>query len=365
MLNLDELTELYRELRHERVLSVFLDGRTRDFSERNLWRKRLEQHVSEARKRLNGTNPEEDAAFGRALARIETGLAEFKQFLPDRGWVGFATEDRLVHGRPIRVPVQDLVRWEDGIRVAPYVRALKQDRLVVGALVDSRRVRLFEYRDGELSEPKNLLADSFAGDLTDVSISKRATGHSGVRGETATDVAQRLTGVEFERMLKQLMEVLASRVGQSGLLVIGGTHEAVAAAAHGLPASLRGRVIERPQTSLDLSEAEAREFLEAAASELNQAIQGKLLGEVIDEARSGRKGALGPEAVDRALHEGRVDTLLLSRNYIRSNPDHADHLVGVAFEHHGEVEELSVEGAERLDAEGRGVAARLRYVIEG
>jgi peptide subunit release factor 1 (eRF1) len=103
--------------------------------------------------------------------------------------------------------------------------------------------------------------------------------------------------------------------------------------------------------------------VEAAASKLNQSLQEQELAEVVDLARSGGKGALGADPVLKALKESRVDTLFLSRGFIRANPEYADHLVGAAFEQHAEVEELSYEGAERLDTEGEGVAARLRYTI--
>lgn len=363
MLNHEELVDLYRELREQNVLSVYLDGKTNDFSERKLWRRRLEHEVSEARKRLNGTAPDEGGAFDGALGRVKEALEDFDQFLPDRGWVGFATPERLVLAQALRVPMPDLVRWEEGIRVAPYVRALKQERPVACVLVDSQHARVFEYRDGTLGEEIDLIAETFIDDLTDVNVSKRAASHTGVRGKTGKDAAQRYLEVGSERMMKELMKLVGERTGTHGLLVIGGTPEAIARAANHLPNELQSRSIQRPSMNLELSDAQVREEVESAASQLNQSMQEDLLDHVLDQARSGGKGALGPEAVEKALREGRVDTLLLSRNFIRANGDYADHLVGAAFEHHGDVEELSNEGAERLDTEGQGTAARLRYVI--
>ncbi len=363
MLNRDDLVELYRNLRQEKVLSVYLDGKTNDFSERNLWRRRLEKEVSEARRALDGEDPGKNGEFDRAFKHVERALDNYDQFIPDRGWVGFSNSDGLVYGESVRVPMPDLVRWETGIRVAPYVRALKQDRPVVTALVDSRRARIFKYRGGQLGEPENLNAETFLGDLTDTNVSKRAGGHTGVRGETGTDAAQRFLGVGSERMMKKLMERVGERVGPDGLLVLGGTPEAVSAAQSHLPVALKRRSIEAPSLRLEASDAEVRDALEKAASELNQAMQAELLDEVINQARAGGRGALGPEEVKKAAQEGRVDILLLSRNFINVNPDYADHLVGAAFEQHGDVEELSADGAERLDSAGEGVAARLRYVL--
>jgi hypothetical protein len=362
MLTREELVQLYRDLRQEKVLSVYLDGRAHDFSERHLWRRHLEHELAEARKMVNGSGDDPDA-FGKAFSRVKEALDEYDQFLPERGWVGFATPDRLVYGGPVRVPMPDLVRWENGLRVAPYVRALKQERLVVGVVVDSRRARIFNYRDGTLGEPENLLAETFLGDLSDMNVSKRATSHSGVRGKTATDAAQRFLGVGSDRMVKALVDRIADAAGDEGMVVVGGNVEAVAAVMGHLPQSLEKRTIQRTALVFEMSDAEARDEIEQAASELNQRVQEELLGEVVDQARSGGKGALSPEAVRKALGEGRVDTLLLSRSFIGANPEFADHLVGAAFEQHGEVEELSGTGGERLDSDGQGVAARLRYTL--
>ncbi len=362
MLTHDELVDLYRNLRQKPVLSVYLDGKATDFAERKAWRRRLDQQVSDARKRVNGEGGEA-AAFDRALDEIQDSLADFDNFLPDRGWVGFATDEGLVHAGAVRVPMPDLVRWENGIRVAPYVRALKQERLVLAILVDSRRARIFEYRGGSLEEPENLNAETFLGDLTDVNVSKRPTAHSGVRGKTGTDAAQNYLGVGSERMIKKLTDRVMERAGTQAHVVLGGSQEAVNQLRDHLPQQVRDRAIERTHLRVEMTEAEVRDALEQAASELNQSIQERLLADVVDLARSGGRGALGVDAVEKALKEARVDTLFLSRGFIRANPDFADHLVGAAFEQHAEVEELSTDAASRLDTEGEGVAARLRYTL--
>jgi len=360
MLTHDELVEVYRTLRSSPVLSIYLDGRDNDFSERKAWRRRLDHLVEEARAPLSGDALRD---FEAALGKIQDSLSGFDNFLPDRGWVGFATPESLVHGSAVRVPMPDLVRWEPGIRVAPYVRALKQERPVVGVLVDSRRARIFGYREGVIRELEDLHSDTFLGDLSDTNMSRRASSSSGVRGETATDAARTLLQVGSERLFKHLSERLVDVVGRTGQLVLGGPHEAVGHLRDHLPAGLRDRSTERAGLYLEMSEAEVRGALEASASALNQANQAKLLSEVVDLARSGGKGALGAAPVESALRENRVDTLLLSRGFIAANSDLADHLVGAAFEQGAEVEEVSGEAAPRLDSEGQGVAARLRYTV--
>jgi hypothetical protein len=360
MLTHDELVDIYRSLRATPVLSVYLDGRDNDFSERKAWRRRFDHLVEAARAQLGADSVGD---FDAALGKIQGALSGFDNFLPDRGWVGFATAEGLVHGSAVRVPMPDLVRWEPGIRVAPYVRALKQERPVLGVLVDSRRARIFGYREGVVQEVEDLHSDLDLGDLSDTNMSRRGTGSSGVRGETATDAARNFLQVGEERLLKHLAERIVESVGRQGHLVLGGPHEAVGHLRDHLSSAIRDRSIERAGLHLEMSEAEVRAAIEAAATELSQASQARLLSEVIDLARSGGKGALGSAPVDSVLRENRVDTLLLSRGFIAENGEIADHLVGAAFEQGAEVEEVSGEAAARLDAEGQGVAARLRYTL--
>ncbi|MEX0979996.1 MAG: hypothetical protein WDZ89_02810 [Gemmatimonadota bacterium] len=363
MLTHTELVELYRELRDEKVLSIYVDGTVTEFSEKNVWRKRLEHQIAEARKSVNGAAKDEEA-FKKALALLQGELEEVDRFIPGRGWVGFATPDRLCYAKPVQVPMPDLARWERGIRVAPYVRALKQERVVVTILLDSRRARIFRYQDAELHEPEDLLAETFMGDLSDVNVSKRGTNRSGVRGKTGTDASQTVLEVSEDRLHKKLMEVVTEMVGSRGFLVIGGTPEAVSRAAQEVPKSMAPRVAERPSLRVEMTNAELKPAVEEAASAITQSMQDHLLEDVLNLAGSGGRGSIGKVHTEQALREQRVETLLLSRSFIQADPEYADRCVGTAFEQQAEVEELSNRGAERLDREGDGIAARLRYVIQ-
>lgn len=361
MLSHDQLLSLYRNLKDTRVLTVFLDGGTHDFSKKHMWKRRLEQVVGEARSGMLGADPEELRAFERAAGRIAEALGQFGAFIPDRAWAGFATADELAYSGLVHVPMSDSARWADGISVSAYVRALKQDRTVVMALVDSRRARLAEYRDGVMTELPDLIADRDVGEMSDENMSKRAGTHSGVRGETDTDHAQRLVRIHEERMLKELAQHLTRKAGKDGMVVVGGTPEVISHAISHLPSELQKRTLGRPSMAWHMTDAELVTELEAAASELYASLQYELLSGVIDQAKSGGRGLLGSEAVEGAIESGQVDTLLLSRTFVRTNPTAADRLVGAALEMSSHVEELSLQGADRLDNEAGGVAARLRY----
>jgi hypothetical protein len=360
MLNHEKLMELYRELRHQKVLSVYLDVDQHDPAERNKWRIRLEHEVSRRRKELNGSDGER-GSFDQAWERLRMRLEGFDAFMPDRGWVGFATPDRVWYAENVPVQMPDGVYWEEGIRVAPYVRGLKQSRPVVVVVADSRRARIFRYHGGDVAELQDCRADTFMGDLTDVNMSKRAMSHTGVRGETSTDAGKRALDISSGRMFRHVAEIATGLVGSVGFLILGGVTETVARALSEFPKHLHPRIIDAPTLYVEIGDAELKETVESAASELTRRYQMELLETVIESAGPGGRACVGRDDTLRALQEMRVDTLLLSRTLIRSEPERADECVGAALAQGASVEELSDDGAERLDALGGGMAARLRY----
>lgn len=362
MLTQDRLVELYRDLKERKVLSIYVDGKAHDPANRRAWRTRVEHQLSEVRRSLGVEGAEGDASEVESAARHLLGaLDQYQAFLPDRGWVGFATPDRSWHAETVPVPMPDLVAWEQGIRAAPYVRALKQARPVVVVMADRRRGRIFTYRDGQLAETDDLLADRDLGDLSDTNVSKRATVYSGTGGETATDAAQRMLDISAERLVKLAVERVADRAGREGLVVVGGVPETASQVLQHLPKGLRERAVEVPGLHVEMSDAEVKRKAEEAATGVTRTLQQAMADAIVDLARSGGKGVLGDHHTAKALVERRVETLALTRNFIRAHPDRADHLVGTAFEQGAEVEELSGPGADRLDQEGDGVGARLRW----
>jgi peptide subunit release factor 1 (eRF1) len=162
------------------------------------------------------------------------------------------------------------------------------------------------------------------------------------------------------RLQEQIVALLKEQAGSDGFIVLGGTTEVVSALSKQTEA-FGDRRLERVSMSLDHTLAQVKSHMEEAASEITRRVQTRLLDQVVDAARSGGKGCLGIQATKEALREARVDTLLMSRTLMQRDPDLADHFVGAAFEQGALVEELSEDGATRLDAAGEGVAARLRY----
>lgn len=361
MLTQNELVDLYRNLQGTKVLSVYLDADQTDPANRGVWRTVLEGEVARVSRSLNG----HEDMFQQAWARVEKELRGAETgFLPGRGFVAFATADELAYVEQLPISTRTLVRWEDGIRAAPYIRALKQQRPITVVLADKVHARIFTYQGAELVEEEGTEADTDLGDLSDVGVRKSPSRNSGVRGETSTDQAQRVLEESTDRMLKGLVSELDSKVTDDGLLILGGTPEVVRTLGQMLPKRLQDRSTEQPSLHLRLSLNELRDAVRQIASDFTAARQMELVQEVLDAARAGGNGTYGPEDTEKALREMRVDMLLLSRDFVWDRSDYADKCVGTAFSQGATVVEVGGAAGERLQEEGGGIAARLRYRLQ-
>lgn len=361
MLTRDQLAELFRALQQEKVLTVYVDGVETDPARRRVWRTRLTQELEREEHRLQRADSDELDGFKLAQGHLIRELEGYQASLPSKGWVGFATADGLRHSETLPVQVPNLVRWEYGPRVAPYIRGLKQLRPMAIALVDSRRSRIFLYTEGRVEEVDDFRADTFLGDLLDPAAPQRTGRYSGARGETATDAAQRYLGEGTSRMLRRVREVCGELIRPDGFLLIGGDQEALAALRPMLPKKLDRRILENPSLFVEMSVPEVKAAAAEGASTLSKLRQNSLLDQITEQTYSGGNGCLGAEETVRALREGRVDILALSRGFVEASPDLADECVSTAFQQGADVRVFSGEPANRLDAEGGGVGARLRY----
>jgi hypothetical protein len=359
MMTLSALDELRVQLKGQMVLSAYIAAGQHSPTERSHWRILLQQQL-DSLGAASGKSPE----FDRARALLEADLARFRGFLPGAGWVAYATADKLWSCEQVPAPVPDLVRWRRGMVLAPYLRVLKQARPVVLALVDSKRARLFLYQAGHALEPVDSRADTFIDDLTDRNMSKRAATHSGVRGATATDAADRVLHVEMERMLKQVAAEVLTLAGRDGLVVIGGPTAAVSALQHLLLDRLGDRLTVDESTFMAVSDTAARATIERCVSALSHRLQHKAVTQILDGVGSTGRGAVGLQDTAAAVAVGQVEALLLTRRFLHEHEADAEHLIARTLELGGRADEVTGEAAELLETRGEGVAARLRFAAQ-
>lgn len=360
MLTRRELGDLARLHEGEPVLSVYIARDSSDPGNRGAWKLGFDGALSTIRAELERDSSADLSAFDRASALVKAALDSFGRVLPYEGWSAFATSEELLHAEGLPFAPPDLVRWREGIYTAPYVRALKSARPVVMAVLDGWHARLFEYLDGRMSQANELSADRWSVDTSDVRGSKRATTTTGMRGLTRTEYAQKIMDADSKRLRKQVVESIVHLAGEAGGVALCGTPKATAAVRKELDEKLPGRVVEISEPSFDSTDAELAAGAATAASELTKTRQARLL-EICAQAPD--HGSIGWKRTYRALAAGAVDTLLVARRLIESNPDDAERLVRLALAQGADVEELGDEIGARLWPEAEGVAARLRFNV--
>lgn len=360
MMSRDVVVRINQELAETKVLSVYLNAEETDPAARRAWRIRLNGMLKALEEEMADASREERSAVRSAAAIIDQELERYDGLLPERGWVGFATPDRLWHAAPSAAPMPDLVRWKDGAHVAPYLRALKQSRPVLAVVSDRRRARMFVYLHGELREDEVLWSDAALADGSAAGSSKRAATRSGMRGEPRGDAARRSEEVSSQRLLRDVVQAVSEPLNTGHLLVVAGNPETTANLLRALPERVRERSIETPGVHMEATHAELKEAIDAAASALSTRLQRALVDEVLEGTRSAGRACLGREQTERALEAGAVDTLILSRAFSHAQPDVAEILVDRAFDQGATVEEISDVAGGELDREG-GIGARLRF----
>jgi hypothetical protein len=262
---------------------------------------------------------------------------------------------------PVTTPT--LAAWRDGPLVSPYLRALKQHRHVVVALVDSRGARIFRYARREL-EPLGEMrvpSEPEPGTSKAASPGPRGSAYPAARGAVATEAAHRRRLAGFQRLAPSLGARIAELAGDDGWVLIGGTPEWARVVSAALPRSLEGRVMVAGSLDHDAHETDIAQAAKRAASELRAAQGGALVDRLVDRAGPNGRAAAGIPAVQRALEAQAVDLLLVSPDFVREHEGEAESAIRAAIAQGADVEVLSGHAAEHLGRAGTGIAARLRF----
>jgi hypothetical protein len=363
MLTAHALQAFARALRDVRVLSVYVDARVTDPAMRHAWRPALAAALRSERARLTGTR--ERAAFDDAARFIDDPTPPLDGAWGTPGWVAFVTTDgpRYAAALPVRVPT--LAVWRDGPFVSPYLRALKQLRPVVVALVDSRSARLYRYALGTVSALPGVelsLGEGEGGGTARAS-EVRGASYPAPRSAVSTERSRRRRRTDFQRLAASLGARLAALVGEDGWVLIGGTPVWARLAGEALRARLTERVIVSETLDHDAPEEEIVRAAKDAATALRAARGGALLTRLLERAGADGRATAGVPATQRALHARAVDLLLVSPVFLRTHAFLAEDAVRAGLDQGADVEVLSGDAAAHLDRAAGGIAARLRFAL--
>lgn len=362
MLTAPELQDLTRELDGVPVLSLYVDARVTDPAMRHAWRPAMVAALRAEREQL--VDDHARAAFDRAARFVEDPVPPLDGAWGAPGWAAFVTADgpRYAAALPVRVPT--LAAWRDGPLVAPYLRALKQHRPVIVAVVGSRAARLYRYALNELESLPELTLEVEDRAATAKSPASRGSAFPAARGALDTEHAARRQRAEFQRLATALAHRLAALAAHDGWILLGGTPMWARLAADALPAELRACALVSPELDHGDSDDAIVRLAKDAATTLRAAHSGVMLNQLLERAGAGGRASAGVPATQRALHARAVDLLLLSQAFVNEQATLAEDVVRAALAQSADVEVLSGDAATQLDRAAGGIAARLRFALE-
>lgn len=363
MLTFDELATLERSLRGTTVLSVYIDGEVRDPARRSAWRTPLKNELARIRKALRGATHTEREGYRHAVELLRGALRRGDVALGTPGWMGFVTPRRVHLAAPLPVRVPTDARWGEGIRIAPAIRALKEARPVIVAIVDSRSARVYRYVGASLEMSDHLHAVAHLEPPSHMGTAPRRGFHTGTRGRTGAEAAERGLRAGRERMMRELAERVTELAGGEGWVLVGGTPGAAREALAALPAQVVPRAEIVAELPIRSTEAEVARHAAGRASLLRRAEDLRLVREVVERAGAGGLGVLGLAGTRQALESGAAQRLYFTLRLLEDAAAEADVILRLALDHDVRLEEVSGDGAALLDAQGGGIGAALHYAM--
>lgn len=362
MLTLAQLIALEQSLHGQRVMSVYCANDVTDPAERTEWRRTLAHALSTLADRWHGAAGTDRVALQSAIGHV---LAEVEALPIDRrfrGWVAFATSDGVVHAEYLPTRVPWVVAWDDRLRIAPYVRALRDRQRAIVAVVDSRTAALYVYQNDQLDALTTLHASHQLTPGTHMGDPPRLGFHAGTRGTTNTDRVRHARMVARTRLLTEVATRLRAEASSDDWLLVGGIPEHAKAVVSRVTGSEAERT--RYVAGLDTHATPAR--LASAVARTVSALQADSDRDLVDAMVDGeeRRDAvrMGSPASLTALQLGAVDRLVFSEQFVHAHPRIAEEAVRAAFACDSGVASVEGDAAARLDAHAAGIAAHLRYV---
>jgi hypothetical protein len=360
MLSFTDLMSLHRSLHDAHVLSVYVDRSAEDPAAQHAWRGVLEHRFTRLRESLKNSNGDR-ARFERCVELVGDALATFGPKAGSPGWVAFVTPDGVHDARTLAVGAPTDAMWGIGAWLAPSLRDLKESRPVVVVIGDAKHTTVHLYRNG-IVERVDVLRAWHGADNPPMHMGtpSRQNFHSGTRGTTGHDAAQRGDMAARDHMLSDVLERVTHVAGDDAWIVVGGAKQVRAQLREQLDDVAPGRVYEAESIEAHASDTDVADAARTGASSLRDSFDVDRIHEIVDAAGPHGLGAVGIRATTSALEKMCVRDLYLTPRYLGEHAVDAEDAVHAALDQDAKVEQVSGRAAELLDSLG-GMAATLRF----
>lgn len=211
---------------------------------------------------------------------------------------------------PLAIPVRSRIRISDRLHVKPLTNLLDSYGGYGVVLVDKQGARLFSFHMGELQEQEGVMGES-------IRKTKRGGGSqaAGRRGGTAgqTDYVDEVA----DRNIREVIEFATHFFAENHVrrILIGGSDDNVALFRSQLPKSWQSLVIGSFPISMTASHQEVFERAMAIGREVETKLEAHLAESIVTSAAKGKGGVIHLEETLNAIHEGRVQTLLIREGF--------------------------------------------------
>jgi hypothetical protein len=357
----NELLTFVRAHREELTLSAYVEASPADPAERRNWRIEFRQQIARTRDALATASADERDAFERCLDRLVDRLPADGARPGGGSWACFCAAGRDTLVLTLPRGVETTIHWGPGPLVVPYLRvAAVEDGLVVQ--VDREHARISRLMGGALLTLVQLEATAVSDVGPHMGEAPRQGFHSGTRGRSGADEAQRQRREASDRMLGVLRRRLTALAGGGIPLVVGGAPETAAHFYRLLPPGFEGRNILAPAVRMDES-PELLPAIVAALDALRTRRQGDRLDALRQAAHASGRAALGLVGTARAAERGAIAELLFSESAWRAHPQEVEELAQRALVDGAEVACVGAGLMHGADGDEDGIVAGLRYPL--
>lgn len=211
---------------------------------------------------------------------------------------------------PLAIPVRDRVRINNRPHLKPLADLLDSYGGYGVALVDKQGARFFYFHLGELREQEGVLGES-------VRHTKRggASSFPGRRGGVAgrTNYAEEVA----ERNMREVVDFATRFFTENNVrrVLLAGTEENLALFRSMLPKAWQSLIVGTFPMAMTASKNEVLERALEIGQEAERRREARLVDAVVTGAAKGRGGVIHLDETLRALHEGRVQTLIIKDGF--------------------------------------------------
>jgi peptide chain release factor subunit 1 len=243
-------------------------------------------------------------------------LAVENYFSREYDWTGRSmvvfscAPDSFFRAYALAIPVRNQVIVSDKPHVKPLASILDYYGGYGVALVDKQGARLFSFHLGELKEQEGILGQSVRHTKHGGASAKPGV-RGGITGQTRYE--DELAG----RNIRDVAEFAAHFFSENNVrrVLIGGTEENIALLRNQLPKSWQSLIVGTFPMSMTASKLEVLERTMQIGKEAEFRKEEQILKKLVTGAAKERGGVLNLDETLRALHDGRIQTLVIQDGY--------------------------------------------------